>query len=66
VVPAPVHLTYFTAWPDEDGKIQYFSDFYGRDKTMLQARTIVLTGRRPAADQKIVDGSTLPSTQILQ
>jgi L,D-transpeptidase YcbB len=26
--PVKVHLTYFTAWPDESGKIQYFSDIY--------------------------------------
>ena len=34
----PVHLTYFTAWPDNDGKIQYFADPYERDVTLLQAR----------------------------
>ena len=33
----PVHITYFTAWPDENGKILYFSDIYGRDKTMEKA-----------------------------
>jgi len=39
----PVHITYFTAWPDENGKILYFSDIYGRDKTMekaLSAQTV--------------------------
>jgi murein L,D-transpeptidase YcbB/YkuD len=27
----PVHLTYFTAWPGDDGRIEYFADVYGRD-----------------------------------
>jgi L,D-transpeptidase YcbB len=62
----PVHLTYFTAWPDESGKINYFSDFYERDKTMLQARNIVKTGKRPMVADKIVDSRKLPSVQILQ
>lgn len=42
----PVHLTYFTAWPDETGKIQYFSDIYGRDKTMETARSSVVLAQR--------------------
>jgi L,D-transpeptidase YcbB len=62
----PVHLTYFTAWPDESGKISYFSDFYERDKTMLQARNIVKTGKRPMVAEKIVDGRKLRAAQILQ
>jgi L,D-transpeptidase YcbB len=33
----PVHLTYFTAWPDENGRMLYFSDIYGRDKTLEKA-----------------------------
>ena len=27
----PVYLTYFTAWADDSGKIQYYNDIYGRD-----------------------------------
>ena len=33
----PVYLTYFTAWTDESGKIQYFNDIYGRDAAMARA-----------------------------
>lgn len=29
--PVPVHLVYFTAFPDETGKIHRFPDIYGRD-----------------------------------
>jgi murein L,D-transpeptidase YcbB/YkuD len=32
-----VHLAYLTAWPDDSGKIQYFSDAYGRDASLVQA-----------------------------
>lgn len=42
----PVHLTYFTAWPDENGKIRYFNDIYGRDKTMDNARAGLVMAQR--------------------
>ena len=33
----PVHLTYFTAWTDEEGKIHYYDDIYLRDAAMAKA-----------------------------
>jgi murein L,D-transpeptidase YcbB/YkuD len=33
----PVHLTYFTAVVDEQGKVQTFDDVYGIDDRMAQA-----------------------------
>lgn len=42
----PVYLTYFTAWPDRDGQIQYFSDIYGRDKVLEAARTTTTLAQR--------------------
>ena len=42
----PVHLTYFTAWPDDTGKIQYFDDIYGRDRTMENARSTLTLAQR--------------------
>jgi murein L,D-transpeptidase YcbB/YkuD len=42
----PVHLTYFTAWPDENGNMRYFEDIYGRDKAMEDARSSVAVAQR--------------------
>lgn len=36
-----VHLAYFTAWPDENGIMQYHSDAYGRDATLNAARNLM-------------------------
>ena len=33
----PVHVAYFTAWPDEHGKVEYFSDVYDRDNYLRRA-----------------------------
>jgi L,D-transpeptidase YcbB len=49
-----VHLTYFTAWPDKDGKLQYFSDAYGRDSTLKTARATVLRVLSGQQGQKFV------------
>jgi L,D-transpeptidase YcbB len=42
----PVHLTYFTAWPDDEGRIVFFDDIYARDKTMIDARNNVVIVQR--------------------
>ena len=34
--PLPIHLTYFTAWIDDDGIPQFFNDIYGRDTIVRQ------------------------------
>ena len=33
----PVHLTYQTAFVDDDGKLQFRDDIYGRDRHVLRA-----------------------------
>ena len=42
----PVYLTYFTAWPDESGKMRYFDDIYGRDKALEDARSSIAVAQR--------------------
>ena len=33
----PVHLAYFTVWPDNKGRLRYYNDIYGRDKLLETA-----------------------------
>ncbi|MCP4319389.1 MAG: L,D-transpeptidase family protein [Hyphomicrobiales bacterium] len=33
----PVYVSYFTAWPNEDGTVGYYADMYGRDKHLDKA-----------------------------
>jgi murein L,D-transpeptidase YcbB/YkuD len=33
----PVHLNYFTAWPDESGKVVFYPDVYNRDTRLDKA-----------------------------
>jgi murein L,D-transpeptidase YcbB/YkuD len=33
----PVHLNYFTAWPDASGKIAFYNDIYNRDLRLEKA-----------------------------
>lgn len=33
----PVYVAYFTAWPEADGRIQFFDDVYGRDTYLQRA-----------------------------
>jgi murein L,D-transpeptidase YcbB/YkuD len=39
--PLPVHLNYFTAWPDANGNIAYFTDIYKRDARLEKALSTV-------------------------
>ena len=51
----PVHIAYFTAWPDNAGRMRYYDDVYGRDRLLRKAlmkhdaayrRTIMQAGLR--------------------
>ena len=33
----PVYVSYFTAWPEQDGQIGYYDDVYSRDRYLLKA-----------------------------
>ncbi|MEO7565869.1 MAG: L,D-transpeptidase family protein [Aestuariivirga sp.] len=50
----PVHLTYFTAWADADGKIQYYDDIYGRDASIQKAFSGMANNRKLQNDGNIV------------
>jgi murein L,D-transpeptidase YcbB/YkuD len=61
----PVHLTYFTAWTDTNGKIQYFDDIYGRDGAMAKAFAYDPLAKKPAnTNADIVAQSALPGSII--
>ncbi len=50
----PVHITYFTAWPDSTGKITYYGDMYKRDETMEKAFAAMASARAAQLAQKLV------------
>lgn len=52
-----VHLAYFTAWPDENGIMQYHSDAYGRDATLKTARALMFKISGGANGQRIVQNA---------
>ncbi len=56
-LPSPyrVHLTYFTAWPDKNGKVAYHSDFYGRDAKMLDALAVMRKRARQIETVSLMD-----------
>ena len=57
--PLPVHLTYQTAFVDEDGKLQVREDLYGRDARLLQA---LKTDERKVADMAVEQRSVGSAT----
>ncbi len=47
--PIPIHLTYFTAWVDDDGKLQTASDIYGHESRVhlgLEGKTHLIAQPR--------------------
>ena len=38
--PLPVHLLYWTAWVDDEGRIQYRRDLYERDTALIKALNV--------------------------
>lgn len=46
-VHIPVYVAYFTAWPDESGKVSFYNDIYGRDDKIEAAIAKVEALREP-------------------
>ena len=44
-VKIPVYVSYFTAWPNKDGVVQYFDDVYDRDAQTLKALEVTSKAR---------------------
>ncbi len=44
--PTAVHLTYFTEWPADDGRLITYDDIYGRDERMARAFSTVAVASR--------------------
>ncbi|PZU83335.1 MAG: peptidoglycan-binding protein [Shinella sp.] len=41
----PVYVSYFTAWPNKNGVVEYFDDVYGRDTATQKAFTVTSDAR---------------------
>lgn len=61
----PVHLTYFTAWADESGKIHYYNDIYGRDAAMAKAFAFGSAPKNRTSSDKIVQTGSI-SGELIQ
>ncbi len=44
-VKIPVYVSYFTAWPDKAGKVQFFDDVYDRDSYVQKAFAVTTKAR---------------------
>jgi len=42
----PVYVAYFTAWPKDDGEVQYFTDIYKRDRALAKAMFVTTESRQ--------------------
>jgi L,D-transpeptidase YcbB len=59
-----VHLTYFTAWPDSDGKVRYYSDIYERDRTLDAAHALIARTFGGGSAEKVVQTAAKSTTLV--
>jgi murein L,D-transpeptidase YcbB/YkuD len=45
----PVYVAYFTAWPDQNGTVEYFDDVYDRDARLVKALEATAEVRAPTS-----------------
>jgi murein L,D-transpeptidase YcbB/YkuD len=45
----PVYVAYFTAWPDGNGRVEYFADIYERDARLMLAFEKTEAARAPSS-----------------
>ena len=62
----PVHLTYFTAWTDDTGKVQYYEDIYGRDGAMAKAFAYDPTAKKTVSNTTDVVAQSSLTGGIIQ
>lgn len=43
--PVPVYVSYFTAWPGDEGAVNYYNDIYGRDDHLQKAIDATVAAR---------------------
>jgi L,D-transpeptidase YcbB len=55
----PVHLTYFTAWADANGNVQYYDDIYGRDTAMAKALAYDPNAKKPILTNNVAAKATI-------
>ena len=60
--PLPVHLTYQTAFVDDDGQLEFREDIYGRDKALL---AILNSDDREVADVPVARRDNMARRQAL-
>jgi len=49
----PVHMAYFTVWPDESGRLHYYADVYGRDRLLATALKKTVQALRAPGRERI-------------
>ncbi len=57
----PVYLTYFTAWADESGKVQYYNDIYERDTAIAKALNYDPAAKVPGTSGNVLADGTVKS-----